>query len=212
MRSSSANRLRRRALAAASAMVLLGACGDGGSGGDGSESGDPADSPLSVLFGGGDSTAEARAKQLEQEEAVALCMKENGWEYTPVDWEAQFGNDAGGRRRRAHPEGVRREVRLRHRPQLRAVRTARTSWVRRTRARPLRSSSIRTRSTWRRCHPTSKSSTKPTCTANPRSSPRSSPTTPSTSRRPSRNRAATARPNRRSMASSRSTIPRSASG
>lgn len=93
MRSSSAMFPRRRAVALASVVAFLAACGS--SSGEGGGSAADEDSPLDVLFGGNDSSAEARAKQLEQEEAVALCMKESGWEYTPVDWEAQFGNDAG---------------------------------------------------------------------------------------------------------------------
>src|SRR5215216_4106318 len=40
-------------------------------------------SPLAAMFGEPESEAEMRAKQLQQEEAVAGCMKAEGWEYTP---------------------------------------------------------------------------------------------------------------------------------
>ena len=45
---------------------------------------------MEALFGGGDSPAENRRKQLAVEESVAQCMKDLGWEYKPVDYEAQF--------------------------------------------------------------------------------------------------------------------------
>ena len=49
-------------------------------------------SPLMSMFGEPESPAEQRAKQLEQEEAVAACMKAEGWEYTPIDYTAQFND------------------------------------------------------------------------------------------------------------------------
>jgi hypothetical protein len=49
-------------------------------------------SPLNAIFGTPLSPAEERAKQLQQEELVATCMKAEGWEYTPVDYAAQFNN------------------------------------------------------------------------------------------------------------------------
>lgn len=69
-------------LVAASALVALSACG--------SDEVEATSSPFEELFGSPESPAESRAKQLEQEEIVAQCMKEQGWEYTPVDWAAQF--------------------------------------------------------------------------------------------------------------------------
>ncbi len=47
-------------------------------------------SPLQAIFGGNESPAESRAKQLKAEELTAQCMKELGWEYVPVDYSAQF--------------------------------------------------------------------------------------------------------------------------
>ncbi len=80
-------------------VIVLGACGGSATGEDQKSSGsgatDSADSPLAAIFGGNESPAEARRKQLKQEELVAQCMKEKGWDYTPVDYTAQF-NDAGG--------------------------------------------------------------------------------------------------------------------
>jgi len=75
-------RRRRATVPATLAAFLLAACG--------SAETDEAASPFEALFGGGDSPAESRAKQLEQEDIVALCMREEGWEYTPVDYSAQF--------------------------------------------------------------------------------------------------------------------------
>jgi hypothetical protein len=71
---------------------LAAACG-----GDGSEGSSAAedDSPLNELFGGNETSAESRAKQLEAEDLVAECMSEAGWEYTPVDYTAQFGDEIG---------------------------------------------------------------------------------------------------------------------
>lgn len=92
-------RSTRGAFVVTSALVL-GACG----GGDGGSSSDGGASPLEAIFGGAESSAEMRAKQLEQEELVAQCMREAGWEYTPVDWEAQFGNDAAADDAELSPE------------------------------------------------------------------------------------------------------------
>jgi hypothetical protein len=69
-------------LVAASALVALSGCG--------SDEAEATSSPFEALFGEPESPAESRAKQLEQEEIVAQCMREQGWEYTPVDWAAQF--------------------------------------------------------------------------------------------------------------------------
>lgn len=74
-------RIRLLVLAGAGAM-LLGGCGDSGSASDAS--------PLQAIWGEPESPAESRAKQLQHEEIVAQCMKDEGWEYHPVDWSAQM--------------------------------------------------------------------------------------------------------------------------
>ena len=64
-------------------------------------------SPLSALLGYQNETPEeSRRKQLEVENLTAECMREEGWEYQPVDWAAQglqqdqpteeWGSDAFG--------------------------------------------------------------------------------------------------------------------
>lgn len=76
--------------AAALAAALLASCG-GSSGGDGG-GGAPTTtiSPLAELMGWtNESPTESRRKQLRIEELVADCMREQGWEYTPVDYAAQ---------------------------------------------------------------------------------------------------------------------------
>lgn len=52
---------------------------------------EPAASPLAELMGWDQqyNEVEGRAQQLQQEEAVAACMREEGFEYTPVDYSAQ---------------------------------------------------------------------------------------------------------------------------
>ena len=46
--------------------------------------------PLAELMGwSSDSPEESRRKQLQVEDLVAECMREEGWEYIPVDWSAQ---------------------------------------------------------------------------------------------------------------------------
>ncbi len=52
---------------------------------------EPTASPLAELMGWDQeyNEVEGRAQQLEQEEAVAACMREEGFEYTPVDYSAQ---------------------------------------------------------------------------------------------------------------------------
>jgi hypothetical protein len=86
---------RAVALAAASGLAFT-ACGD-----DKAETAER--SPLEQLFGGEESPAELRKKQLQQEEVVAQCMKDAGWEYTPVDYSSQFPDD-GGEEDYASPE------------------------------------------------------------------------------------------------------------
>lgn len=63
--------------------------GDDGGGDDGGDD-DAAVSPLGELLGWVSDPVEQRRQQLEIEEKVAECMKAEGWEYTPVDWEAQM--------------------------------------------------------------------------------------------------------------------------
>lgn len=71
------------------AVSLLAACGAEGSA---SEAADPVD-PLAELMGWNiqESPAEQRALQLKAEEAVQACMRAEGFEYNPIDYEAQFG-------------------------------------------------------------------------------------------------------------------------
>ncbi|MGB8860589.1 MAG: hypothetical protein WCC60_15115 [Ilumatobacteraceae bacterium] len=51
-------------------------------------------SPLQAIFGGQESPAESRVKQLKAEELAAQCMKDLGWEYIPIDYSAQFDDQA----------------------------------------------------------------------------------------------------------------------
>jgi hypothetical protein len=68
--------------------MSLAACG-GGSDGAGSGSSETA-SPLGDLLGWNDyDPVESRREQLAIEEAVSTCMREEGFEYQPVDYEAQ---------------------------------------------------------------------------------------------------------------------------
>jgi hypothetical protein len=77
-------RLARLVTGLAALAAVLSACGD------------PAQesnaSPLAAMFGEPESEAEMRANQLQQEEAVAGCMKAEGWEYTPIDYAAQWND------------------------------------------------------------------------------------------------------------------------
>ena len=74
------------AVSMAAVMAMISGCG--------SEGATSTTSPLQALFGGQESPAESRAKQLAAEEIAAACMKDLGWEYIPVDYSAQF-DDAG---------------------------------------------------------------------------------------------------------------------
>jgi hypothetical protein len=89
-------------------LIALGACGGSAKGEDqkssGSDKTSTTDSPLSAIFGGTESPAESRRKQLKQEELVAQCMKEKGWDYTPVDYTAQFGDIGGDEDANLSPE------------------------------------------------------------------------------------------------------------
>ncbi len=91
------------------ALVSVGACGGSSAGEDQKSSGSSSktnttDGPLAAIFGGSESPAESRRKQLKQEESVAQCMKEKGWDYTPVDYSAQFDNAAGDEDANLSPE------------------------------------------------------------------------------------------------------------
>jgi hypothetical protein len=66
------------------------ACGD-----DSSQSAAADNGPLAAIFGGNESPAESRRKQLAMEESMAQCMKDAGWEYKPVDYSAQFDVPGG---------------------------------------------------------------------------------------------------------------------
>lgn len=70
------------------ATSLVAACGSSDDGGETSNA-----DPIAELFGWNvdQSPAERRAEQLALEEAVQTCMAAEGFEYTPVDYEAQFG-------------------------------------------------------------------------------------------------------------------------
>jgi hypothetical protein len=81
-------RSRRYLLAVAClSMTSLVACGKG-SGEDQAAANDPNSGPLGELMGYNSDPAEQRKQQLQQEEAVAVCMKDAGYEYTPVDYTA----------------------------------------------------------------------------------------------------------------------------
>lgn len=73
-------------------VLALAGCGGGG----GSSSGDSEDelSPLAELMGWTPvEPAEQRRQDLEREQHVAECMRAEGWEYEPVDWQAQMPVD-----------------------------------------------------------------------------------------------------------------------
>ena len=79
--------MSRRLAVVAFTSLLVASCG--GESQTGAEA-----SPLEAIYGEPLSPAEQRAKQLEAEESIAQCMREEGWEYSPVDYEAQFNNEA----------------------------------------------------------------------------------------------------------------------
>jgi len=77
---------------AAAALTGCGASGGGDGSGNGNGAGDSPTttiSPLGELMGwSNESPEESRRKQLQVEQLVAECMREEGWEYTPVDYDA----------------------------------------------------------------------------------------------------------------------------
>lgn len=83
----------RSAMSIAAVAVVAAGCGASSDDANSAESGGVAASPLAELLGWNTdrSPAEDRAKQLEVEEAVAACMRAEGFEYVPVDYEAQSG-------------------------------------------------------------------------------------------------------------------------
>ena len=77
---------RRSALiAAAFAVSTLSACG-----GSDAEAPQSSDGPLAELFGYSSDPETMRAQELKVQEAVAQCMRDAGWEYTPVDYSAMM--------------------------------------------------------------------------------------------------------------------------
>src|SRR5687767_10677743 len=72
-------------------IVTLSACGGGG--GEGAD--DDGMGPLAELMGWGvQEPAEQRRLELEREQAIADCMRAEGWEYEPVDWSAQMPEES----------------------------------------------------------------------------------------------------------------------
>jgi hypothetical protein len=84
-------RSRRTVLAALVLVPALGLAACGGDSGTAAEDDlrNPTNSPLAKLLGFDTSPAEQRAKDLEMQDVIAECMRGEGWEYTPVDWNAQ---------------------------------------------------------------------------------------------------------------------------
>ena len=79
--------------------------GDGDGDGDDGDGDDPsdADSPLAALMGWEYNPVEDRRKQLEVEERTATCMRDEGFEYQPVDYSA--GSAPEDELRFTDPEG-----------------------------------------------------------------------------------------------------------
>jgi hypothetical protein len=85
-------RTRPRWIGGSTLVFAVAACGGG-------SSTPPEVDPLDAVFGAEPSQAERRANDLKVEEATALCMADEGWEYTPYDWSAVHGgtaDEAGG--------------------------------------------------------------------------------------------------------------------
>ena len=83
---------RRGAVLAAMAIVSVSACGGGSSGPSEADLLDPTKSPLAKVLGYDISMADQKVQQLEVEQAVAGCMKAEGWEYKPVDYSSMGGS------------------------------------------------------------------------------------------------------------------------
>ena len=77
------------------ALLALTACGGGGDGSS-SSGGDATASPLADLMGWSDfDPVEQRRQSLAIEEAVVECMREEGFEYQPQDFDSQFDSGEG---------------------------------------------------------------------------------------------------------------------
>jgi hypothetical protein len=75
------------ALATLATLATLAGCGAAASGDESDGAPTTTISPLGELMGWtNDSPEESRRKQLAVEQLVAECMREEGWEYTPVDY------------------------------------------------------------------------------------------------------------------------------
>src|SRR5690606_37072958 len=68
---------------------------DGDDGDDGEADGGDTDSPLAALLGWEANPIEDRRRQLEVEELTSACMRDQGFEYEPVDWSAQANPEDG---------------------------------------------------------------------------------------------------------------------
>lgn len=85
---------RRGTAAAVIAMLVMAGCGSESSGPSQAELLDPMNSPMAKLLGYDISPADQKVKQLETEQAVADCMKDEGWEYKPQDYSSMSSNTA----------------------------------------------------------------------------------------------------------------------
>lgn len=82
--------------ALAGATLLLSACGGDGTSTGGAPPGTTV-SPIAQLMGWESlSPEEANQRQLQVEELTAQCMREEGWEYAPVDWSTAATSPGGG--------------------------------------------------------------------------------------------------------------------
>ena len=87
-------RIRLRWISAPTLVFAVAACGGGGS------SADEHVDPIDAVFGSRSTAAEDRALGLQQQEAIADCMREAGWEYTPFDVSAAYGSELDDERQR----------------------------------------------------------------------------------------------------------------
>ena len=89
-------------LATASLLALtLAACSNGGPAEEGGEPAaeeerelGPLDEYFEAMYGDG-TQEDANAQMVRMEEIIAECMREQGFEYTPVDYSSQPGFDMG---------------------------------------------------------------------------------------------------------------------